>query len=163
MIKLCPPAIIYLIFSVTQILIDLFKALYNTAIVKCIVTIMVTLLLNILCEQGLGLVSWVIVFIPFIFMTLIVTVILYVFGLDAATGSFDYTYTRDKTTLSNFDNIKIDSLGNIIIYDPEYDSNTNPVYYESPNIIVPNPKNNDGNISNLKITPNFSSSPAYQS
>ena len=31
MINLCPPAIIYLIFSVTQILIDLYKGLNNTA------------------------------------------------------------------------------------------------------------------------------------
>ena len=48
MLNLCPPAIIYLIFSITQILIDTFKGLYNTAFMKVIVTITVTLLLNIL-------------------------------------------------------------------------------------------------------------------
>ena len=91
MINLCSPAIIYLIFSITQILIDTLKGLYNTAFVKVIVTIMVTLLLNILCEKGLSVVSWIIVFIQFILMTVIVTMILYVFGLDAATGKFDQT------------------------------------------------------------------------
>ena len=48
MINLCPPAIIYLIFSITQILIDTYKGLYNTAFMKVIVASMVTLLLNIL-------------------------------------------------------------------------------------------------------------------
>ena len=47
MINLCGPAIIYLIFSLTQIIIDLFKGLYNTAFMKTIVMTMVTLLLNI--------------------------------------------------------------------------------------------------------------------
>jgi hypothetical protein len=62
------------------------------------------------------------------------------------------------------DGITIDALGNIIIYDPEYDVKTKPVYYQSPNIIVPNPKAND-NIqqNNLIIIPKGSSSPAYQS
>ena len=162
MINLCAPAIIYLIFSITQILIDTFKGLYNTAVVKVIVTIMVTLLLNILCEQGLGVVSWIIVFIPFILMTVVVSMILYVFGLDAATGKFDYTCDESSSTTNCGNNITIDSLGNIVIYDPEYNSNTNPVYYQSPNIIVPNPTANDIK-KNVVIIPNSSSSPAYQS
>jgi len=165
MINLCAPAIIYLIFSITQILIDTFKGLYNTAFVKVIVTIMVTLLLNILCEQGLSVVSWIIVFIPFILMTVIVSMILYVFGLDAATGKFDYTCDQSSSTSNCGNNITIDSLGNIVIYDPEYNSNKNPVYYQSPNIIVPNPIANDivTTQKNVVIMPNGSSSPAYQS
>ena len=90
MVNLCAPAIIYLIFSVTQILIDTIKGLYNTALMKGVVTFMVTILLNILCERGLGVVSWIIVFIPFILMTVIVSMLLYIFGLDAATGSLNY-------------------------------------------------------------------------
>jgi hypothetical protein len=160
MINLCAPAIIYLIFSITQILIDTFKGLYNTAAVKVIVTVMVTLLLNILCEKGLSIVSWIIVFIPFILMTVIVSVILYIFGLDAATGKVDYKCNNGTTNCGN--NITIDSLGNIIIYDPEYNSSKNPVYYQSPNIIVPNPTANDPK-KNIVIIPNKSSSPAYQS
>lgn len=165
MINLCPPAIIYLIFSITQILIDTFKGLYNTATVKVIVTIMVTLLLNILCEQGLGVVSWIIVFIPFILMTVVVSTILYVFGLDAATGNFNYTCDQKTSNTNRGDNITVDSLGNIVIYDPEYNSNTNPVYYQSPNIIIPNPIANDNTNTkkNIVIIPNGSSNPSYQS
>ena len=106
MINLCAPAIIYLIFSITQILIDTFKGLYNTAFVKIIVTVMVTLLLNILCERGLGVVSWIIVFIPFILMTVIVTMILYIFGLDASTGNLNYKCNNTQTKCKNNETVK---------------------------------------------------------
>ena len=170
MINLCAPAIIYLIFSITQILIDTFKGLYNTAFMKVIVTVMVTILLNILCEQGLGVVSWIIVFIPFILMTVIVSMLLYIFGLDAATGTLNYNCNNPNANCGN--GISIDSSGNVIIYDPEYNATNNPVYYQSPNIIVPNPNaNNSNNVTNTSSTttayynqfPLGSSSPSYQS
>lgn len=163
MINLCAPAIIYLIFSITQILIDTFKGLYNTAFMKIIVTIMVTLLLNILCEKGLTVVSWIIVFIPFILMTVIVSILLYVFGLDVATGSLNYNCDDDASKNECGNNITIDALGNIVIYDPEYNARTNPVYYQSPNIIVPNPTANDIQKNNVIFIPSGSSSPMYQS
>ena len=141
MINLCAPAIIYLIFSITQILIDTFKGLYNTAFMKVIVTVMVTLLLNILCERGLNVVSWIIVFIPFILMTVIVSMLLYVFGLDAATGKFRTT----KTTINK-----------ILVINPE----------ESPQFSIYTP-NNQKIQTHTKLYSNFfpnnSSSPAYES
>jgi len=170
MINLCAPAIIYLIFSLTQILIDTFKGLYNTAFMKVIVMTMVTLLLNILCEQGLTVVSWIIVFIPFILMTVIVSMLLYVFGLDASTGTLKYNCDNSKNNCGN--GITIDSLGNIIIYDPKYNPSQHPVYYKSPNIVVPNPQSYskqtvtpivDNVVSNHPQFPYGSSSPAYQS
>jgi hypothetical protein len=168
MINLCGPAIIYLIFSLTQIIIDLFKGLYNTAIMKTIVMAMVTLLLNILCEKGLSVVSWIIVFIPFIMMTVIVSMLLYIFGLDASTGSLNYTCNNSNAnTNTNTNGVTVDALGNVIIYDPEYNAVTNPVYYQSPNIIIPNPSNNDNPQQNTVYNPpppnSGSSSPAYQS
>ena len=170
MINLCGPAIIYLIFSLTQIIIDLFKGLYNTAIMKTIVMAMVTLLLNILCEKGLSVVSWIIVFIPFIMMTVIVSMLLYIFGLDASTGSLNYTCNNSNAnTNTNINGVTVDALGNVIIYDPEYNALTNPVLYQSPNIIIPNPSNNDNTQPNTVYyspppPPNSgSSSPAYQS
>ena len=169
MINLCGPAIIYLIFSLTKIIIDLFKGLYNTAIMKTIVMVMVTLLLNILCEKGLSVVSWVIVFIPFIMMTVIVSMLLYIFGLNASTGSLNYTCNNSNAN-TNTNGVTVDALGNVIIYDPEYNAVTNPVYYQSPNIIIPNPLNNDNTQQNtvyIAVPPpppnSGSSSPAYQS
>lgn len=91
MLNLCAPALIYIAFSFTQIVIDTFKGLYNTAFVKLIVMVIITILLNILCERGMGIISWIIVFIPFIFMSVIIAVLLYTFGLDPATGTLDVT------------------------------------------------------------------------
>jgi Na+/H+-dicarboxylate symporter len=175
MINLCAPAIIYLIFSITQILIDTFKGLYNTAFIKVIVTVMVTLLLNILCDRGLSVVSWIIVFIPFILMTVMVSLLLYFFGLNASTGTLDYTCkdnTSSSTTTSSTTNVvypngvTTDVYGNIIIYDPEYNPSQHPVYYQSPNIIVPNPHANDvykPPVVMYPSVPSGSSSPEYVS
>ena len=84
--NLCGAALIYLVFSLTQIIIDIFKELYNTAFLKFRVMIVFTILLNILCEKGLGVVSWMIVFVPFIFMTLITSILLFTFGLTPSRG-----------------------------------------------------------------------------
>jgi hypothetical protein len=89
MFNLCAPALIYVAFSLTQIIIDTFKGLYNTAFLKAIVMVIITILLNALCQSGMGLVSWIIVFIPFIFMSVIIAILLYVFGLDPATGKLN--------------------------------------------------------------------------
>ena len=88
--SICPPALIYLAFSLTQIVIDTFKGLYNTAFFKFIVMVTITFLLNALCQGGMSIISWIIVFIPFMFMTVIVAILLYVFGLDAATGTLKF-------------------------------------------------------------------------
>ena len=89
MLSVCPPAFIYIIFSLTQIIIDTIKGLYNTAFFKFIVAILITILLNALCKNGMSIISWIIVFIPFIFMTVIVALLLYIFGLDASTGKLN--------------------------------------------------------------------------
>ena len=136
--NICPPAIIYIIFSLTQIVIDLFKGLYNTAFFKTIIMIFVSLLLNILCEYNLGIISWIIVFIPFIFMSIIVAILLYVFGLDAATGKLKYNCPQ---------NIK--KTGNLI-----YSSNTN---------IIPNNVNQNVNKIYVKPIPNGTTDYQYYS
>ena len=88
--KICPPALLYLGFSLTQIIIDTFKGLYNTAFLKIIVMIIITILLNALCQSGMGIVSWIIVFIPFILMTYITAVLMFVFGLSPKSDNLDY-------------------------------------------------------------------------
>ena len=84
--KLCTPALIYLIFSVSQVLIDTVKGMYNTATIKFLLAFIFTFLLNYLCQTGLGIVSWIIIFVPFILMSVIVTMLLFVFNLDPKTG-----------------------------------------------------------------------------
>lgn len=174
---LCAPAIIYLLFSLTQILIDTYKGLYNTALIKILVTSIITFLLNILCQNELGIVSWIIVFIPFILMTVIVTLLLYVFGLKTSTGNINNTSNVNDISNNSLKNITTDSSGNIIIFDPYYNQMNNPIKFVYPNLIVSNPNiyNNPQMFQpqsltqpqNISQTPNLlnfnSSSPAYQS
>ena len=78
--KLCPPALLFVVFSLTQILIDIFRTAYDTALVKFVVMSVFTILLNSLCAQGLSIISWMIVFIPFIMMTIVTALILVMLG-----------------------------------------------------------------------------------
>jgi len=89
--NLCSPAVLYLGFALTQIVIDLFRKMYNTAIVKSAVAIVFTTVLNMLCSRGLTVISWFIVFIPFVTMTLVTGILLYVFGLAPFTGKLNYS------------------------------------------------------------------------
>ena len=122
--NLCSPAMLYMGFSLTQIIIDTFKGFYNTAFFKSIVMIIFTLLLNILCKRGLGIISWLIVFIPFILMTYITAVLMFVFGLNASEDDVDYDvkYPDDYP-----DELLIVRNPNVIVSDnetnDEYDPN----------------------------------------
>jgi len=88
--NICPPAILYIAFSVTHIIIDTIKGLYNTALIKFVVMAVFTLLLNILCQMGISFVAWFIVFIPFIMMTIISSLLLFTFGLSPSSGKLNY-------------------------------------------------------------------------
>jgi hypothetical protein len=159
---LCAPAIIYLIFSLIQIILDILKGYLNTAFVKIIVMIIITFLLNLLCKGGLSIISWIIVFIPFIFMTVIITLLLYVFGLNATTGTFQ----KNPNNISN--NISIDKNNNILIYDPYDNYEKHPAYYQNPNIFIPNPnasiKQTNNSSSQNNNLPNWiTSDPSYHS
>lgn len=166
MFTLCAPAIIYVIFSITQVIIDLYRGYFNTALVKFFVMIMITLLLNILCERGLDVVSWFIVFIPFILMTVIVTLLLYFFGLNATTGTINYTANKINNNLLN---------DPYTYYNPDTQNNNNyntninrnPHLNINPNInINPNVNRNiNPNNSNTNFPPPplyISSSPAFK-
>ena len=90
MFELCGPTILYIGFSTIQIIIDTLQKSFNSAILKFFIMIIFTIILNLLCKAGLTLVSWLIVFIPFIFMTVITTTLLFIFGMDSKNGRYDY-------------------------------------------------------------------------
>jgi hypothetical protein len=71
--------------------------------------------------------------------------------------------------LNNDKMYKVDAAGNIMIYDPYYDSQNNPVYYNNPYVIIPKPRIIPSSVSNnvlSNIPPTYnawsSSSPAYK-
>lgn len=139
MFDFCAPTLIYIAFSLTQIIIDTFNGFYNTALVKLVIMVMISILLNVLCEKGLGLASWIIVFIPFIMMTFITSVLLYVFGLNASTGKADIKKKSYENV--NFNkNVYTKENGDVVVYYPDYDAKNNAAFYKSPNFIVPAPR-----------------------
>ena len=79
---ICPPALLYLAFSIIQIIIDLFRGDTLQALLKFVVMIIFTIVLNAICAAGMSIISWFIVFIPFILMTYITTILFFVFGFN---------------------------------------------------------------------------------
>jgi len=80
--NVCPPALLYLAFSIIQIIIDLYRGDSVQAMFKFIVMIIFTIVLNAICKAGMSIISWFIVFIPFILMTYITTILFFVFGIN---------------------------------------------------------------------------------
>ena len=84
--QLCMPALIYLVFMAIHISVDMYYGLYNIALIKIGIGTICTLLLNVLCVNNMSVISWIIVSIPFIMMSVIAVFILFMMGLDPATG-----------------------------------------------------------------------------
>lgn len=68
--ELCPPALLYLIFLVIQLGLDLGLGLWVTFAVKLVVGLFFVYLLNTFCGIGLSPVSWFIVAAPFVITAL---------------------------------------------------------------------------------------------
>ena len=90
--QLCMPALMYLVFMMMHISFDLYYGLYNMVLIKILICTIGTLLLNVLCENNMSVVSWIIVFVPFVMMTVIAVYILLMLRLNPATG---VTVTKD--------------------------------------------------------------------
>ena len=84
--RICMPALIYLVFSMTHVIIDTYKGLYNTAIIEFWLSAVFTVLLNLLCTHDMSIIAWLIISIPFLLMTVIAGFLLFSFKLNPATG-----------------------------------------------------------------------------
>jgi hypothetical protein len=102
--SLCPPALLYLGFSIIQIIIDLFRSDHITAFFKFLIMIVFLFILQNLCDSGLSIISWFIVFIPFILMTYVSSVIFYLFGMKPKAGDAAVINTEKKELAQNYYN-----------------------------------------------------------
>jgi hypothetical protein len=68
--QLCPPALLYLIFLVIQLGLDLSLGLWITFAIKLFVGVAVVVLLDTFCGIGLSPVSWFLVATPFVITAL---------------------------------------------------------------------------------------------
>jgi hypothetical protein len=68
--ELCPPALLYLIYIVVQVGLDLTLGMYITAGVKVLAGLAGVVILDGFCSVDLGIVSWVIMAMPFVITAL---------------------------------------------------------------------------------------------
>mgnify|MGYP001244922564 FL=1 len=97
----CAPTLIYIGFSLIQIIIDIYKGLISNAFIKFIVMIIFSIILNILCNLGYKVIAWFLVFIPIIMMTLISTLLLKVFGINPDKKNLKKQIKNIKKDISN--------------------------------------------------------------
>jgi hypothetical protein len=68
--SLCPPALLYLVFIVINVGLDLSLTMWATAAAKVVMGLAGVVILEALCSVDLGVISWVIVATPFIIVSL---------------------------------------------------------------------------------------------
>lgn len=79
--SLCPPALLYLLYIVIQVGLDLSLGLFVTAAIKVVMGLVGTIILDAFCGVDLGIVSWAIIATPFIMTALAMSISLGL-GLD---------------------------------------------------------------------------------
>ena len=77
---------------------DSLKGMYNIAFVKLFISLLFTILLNHLCQRGLGIISWIIVFIPFMLMSLVSALLIVMLGMDVKTGKLNIPEEKEEPT-----------------------------------------------------------------
>jgi hypothetical protein len=98
---LCPPALLYLLYIVIQVGLDVSLGLFVTAAIKLVGGLAGTIILDTLCGVELGVVSWAIVATPFL-MTAAATTISLGLGIDRMAAKF----IQEKFTPLTADNKK---------------------------------------------------------
>ena len=93
--RLCSPALIYLAFSIIQLILDISQGKYRLAIAKLFICLLFTYLLNVLCEQRLTQLSWIIISLPFLFMGYMSLLLVYALGFSDINGN-DITNKDDE-------------------------------------------------------------------
>jgi len=68
--SLCPPALLYALYTTIHVGLDLSLGLFATAVIKAVMGVAGVVILDALCGVDLGIVSWAIVATPFIMVAL---------------------------------------------------------------------------------------------
>lgn len=83
--SLCPPALLYLLYIVIHVGLDLSLSMFVTALAKVVMGVAGVVILDALCSVDLGVVSWAIVSTPFIMVALATSISLGL-GIDRQVG-----------------------------------------------------------------------------
>ena len=79
---LCPPALLYVVFFMIHVIIELSEKNYKGALTQTIICIIFTCILQIFCTANMTIIAWLLVFIPIILYTYMVIIIFLVFRMN---------------------------------------------------------------------------------
>lgn len=87
---MCIPALIYLVYAIIYILIDVKNNVYDNIIIKSWISILIFAVLNVLCNNELTILAWLMICIPFIYMVYIMAILFYTFNINPSSGTVSY-------------------------------------------------------------------------
>ena len=87
---MCIPAIVYLVYVIIYILMDIKNNNYSNMVLKIWIGVLIFALLHFLCYNGLTIIAWLMIAIPFIYMILVISILLFIFNVDPSTGTVIY-------------------------------------------------------------------------
>lgn len=122
--EICAPAIVYIMFSLTHIIIDTFNQLYQVAFIKLVISLIFTWLLDLLCKENLGVISWIIVFLPFMFMSVITAILIFAFGINPQFGirNSKINRTNKNEQVIKSDGKIVDTEDNLDVLNNDFDN-----------------------------------------
>ena len=94
--KLCTPAVVFVVYMVIQIFIDIAYGYYNVSLIKFILMVGFAVFLNWLCSIDAVMTAWILVFLPFALLSLLVFILLYTLKMNQTTGR-----TSTETEIDN--------------------------------------------------------------
>lgn len=83
---LCSPVILYVAFSIAHVVSDLSLGMTGQAVTRSAIAVLIAFVLQLMCERGMSIVSWIIVFIPFVSMGLLTALAVAAFNLGDERG-----------------------------------------------------------------------------
>ena len=117
--RLCSPALIYLAFSIIQLILDMSQGKFKLAIAKLFVCLMFTYLLNVLCEQKLTNLSWIIISLPFLFMGYMALLLVYALGFSDSNGNDINSNTKNSKTTNDGNNTNtVNNMLSVTAFEP---------------------------------------------
>ena len=79
---LCPPALLYVVFFMINVVIEISEKKYKVALTQTIICVIFTCILQIFCNANMSIISWLLVFVPIILYTYMVIIIYLVFRMN---------------------------------------------------------------------------------
>ena len=119
--RLCPPALLYLLFVTIQVALDVSLGMLGVAAVKTAFGLAGTYILNTLCSVQLGVVAWVIVAAPFLITAAGAAIAL---GLEANRALATETFALSPQASTSTDDVSVTLSQHVTADDYPFSTNS---------------------------------------